>query len=179
MPINVFVQFLAGPAEIRYGLFSLLLWAIVWISLVAGPVLVLLLLQLQFLPYHDRSVTWVHRGALIFDLVILWWLWRKILAGRAHGETKFWNDFLWLSRNVVAWPLTIVIALFAVFVATFPGEWRERPYSFVAPLEPRASAATKRIFGKVDPLNENENERITGSWPVNTLRLNDSIFTRR
>jgi uncharacterized protein YjbI with pentapeptide repeats len=183
LPINVFVQFLAGPAEIREGLFSVLLWAVVWISLVAGPVAVLLLLQAQFLPYHDSRVTWVHRGALIFDLVIIWWLWLKILAGRGKADAgeqtaagrwaKFWNEFLWWARNVVAWPLTIGIALFAVLVATFPGEWRERPYSLAAPLEPIATHMTQALFGKVDPLNKNENERITGSWPVNTLRLNE------
>jgi hypothetical protein len=46
LPINVFVQFLAGPEDIREGPFSLILWATAWTTLVAAPVLVLVLLQL-------------------------------------------------------------------------------------------------------------------------------------
>jgi uncharacterized protein YjbI with pentapeptide repeats len=183
LPINIFVQFLAGPTDIREGLFSILLWAVAWISLVAGPVLVLLLLQAQFLPFHDSRVTWVHRGALIFDLVVIWWLWMKIISGRSMrdaGEqmaagrwTRFWDGFLRWSRNIVVWPLTIGIFLLSVLVSTFPGEWREWPYTIAAPIEPAATWVTQAIFGKVDPLNKNKNEQITRSWPVNTLRLKE------
>jgi uncharacterized protein YjbI with pentapeptide repeats len=179
LPINLFAQFLAGPVEIREGLFSVLLWAVAWISLVAGPLLVLLLLHVQFLPYHDSRVSWVHRGALIFDLVIIWWLWMKILSGRSGPDSgeqapvgrwaKLWNSVLWWSRNIVAWPLTGLIVAFSVLVATFPGEWRQWPYSLVPALGPWATAATEAIFGKVDPLNKS----LTGSWPVNTLRLKE------
>ncbi len=50
--------------------------------MVVGPVSLLLLLQLQFLPYHDKSITWWHRAALLVDLGFVWWLWRKVLDGR-------------------------------------------------------------------------------------------------
>jgi uncharacterized protein YjbI with pentapeptide repeats len=183
LPINLFAQFLAGPVEIREGLFSLLLWAVAWISLVAGPLLVLLLLHVQFLPYHDSRVTWVHRGAVIFDLVIIWCLWMKMLSGRSGADppeqvavgswAKFWNSVLWWSRNIVGWPLTGLIVAFSVLVATFPGEWRQWPYSLFSALEPWATPTTAAIFGKVDPLNKDKKKRITGSWPVNTLRLKE------
>ena len=52
LPSNIFVQFLAGPSDIREGGLGWLLKAVAWISLVIGPVLLLLLLQIQFLPYH-------------------------------------------------------------------------------------------------------------------------------
>ena len=59
LPSNIFVQFLAGPGDIRKGGLGLILKAIAWWSLVIGPVLLLLLIQVQFLPYHLEWVTWV------------------------------------------------------------------------------------------------------------------------
>jgi hypothetical protein len=50
LPSNIFVQFLAGPNDIRKGGLGRLLKAIAWISLVIGPVLLLLLIQVQFCP---------------------------------------------------------------------------------------------------------------------------------
>jgi hypothetical protein len=58
LPSNIFVQFLAGPGDIREGGLGWLLKAVAWISLVIGPVLLLLLIQAQFLPYHLAWVTW-------------------------------------------------------------------------------------------------------------------------
>jgi hypothetical protein len=55
LPSNIFVQFLAGPEDIRKGGLGLTLKLIAWISLVIGPVLLLLLIQAQFLPYHLRG----------------------------------------------------------------------------------------------------------------------------
>ena len=54
LPINIFVQFLAGPREARTGRIGWLLRLTTWISLVAGPILLLVFFQLQFLPYHNE-----------------------------------------------------------------------------------------------------------------------------
>ena len=62
LPSNIFVQFLAGPKDIRQRLFGFLL-AIAWTTLVFGPIGLLLLLQVQFLPYHDVWITREHRAA--------------------------------------------------------------------------------------------------------------------
>jgi hypothetical protein len=53
LPSNIFVQFLAVPREAGEGIFGLLLKTVAGISLVAGPVALLALFQLQFLPYHN------------------------------------------------------------------------------------------------------------------------------
>ena len=58
LPSNIFVQFLAGPGEVRDGIMGILLWLIALISLVIGPVALLVFFQLQFLPYHDPWITW-------------------------------------------------------------------------------------------------------------------------
>src|ERR1700719_3349674 len=72
LPSNIFVQFLAGPRDIREGGLGLILKAIAWSSLVVGPVLLLLLIQVQFLPYHLAWVTWVQRFAVLADVILLW-----------------------------------------------------------------------------------------------------------
>ena len=80
LPSNIFVQILAGPPELRTGFFGLMLKLIALTTLVAFPVLVLLLLQIQFLPFHDARITWAQRAALFFDIVLLWPLRPPILA---------------------------------------------------------------------------------------------------
>jgi hypothetical protein len=80
LPSNIFIYFLVGPKDLREKAFGWALRAIAWISLVVAPVLMLLLVQLQFLPYHYGPITWGHRGALLADLILVYWLWRKILS---------------------------------------------------------------------------------------------------
>ena len=84
LPSNVFVQFLAGPEDIREGLLGLLLKAVAWVSLVIGPVLLLLLIQVRFLPYHLEWLTWVHRLAILADVVLLWLLCPAVLHSRSR-----------------------------------------------------------------------------------------------
>ena len=52
----------------------------VWLSFVVGPVLLLLAFQLQFLPYHSFTTTWVHRIVLLFDIALLWVMWPRVIA---------------------------------------------------------------------------------------------------
>ena len=120
LPSNIFVQFLAGPREVREGIVGFLLKAVASISLVAGPIALLVLFQLQFLPYHNPRITWWQRIAVALDLVLLWLLWPPI----ARGETALitWND---LRRvRVAAWlPVSLIPLLLVFTIATFPGEW--------------------------------------------------------
>jgi hypothetical protein len=120
LPSNVFVQFLAGPREVRYGVVGFLLKVVAWISLVFAPIGLLALFQLQFLPYHDPVITWWHRIAVAIDLVLLWLLWPPILRGetRLLGLRDFGRG--WVVTGLAA----SLLPLFLVFIiATFPGEW--------------------------------------------------------
>jgi uncharacterized protein YjbI with pentapeptide repeats len=119
LPSNILVQFLAGPDDIRRGWFGVLLKTIAWTSLVIGPVLLLLLLQVQFLPYHNGTITWMHRLALLAALLLVWWLWRKILTG--WGERQ-WASWLALATGLAS---SFAILGFSWTVATYPGEWQE------------------------------------------------------
>jgi hypothetical protein len=116
LPSNVFVQFLAGPRDIRKGGLGLILKTIAWISLVIGPVLLLLLIQVQFLPYHLWWVTWVQRFAVLVDVILLWFMWPAVLDGRS--EIKW--PRLWRYKAAA---LTSLIPIGLAFTAaTFPGE---------------------------------------------------------
>jgi hypothetical protein len=111
LPINIFVQFLAGPREARTGGIGWLLRLITWISLIAGPILLLVFFQLQFLPYHNEVISWWQRLIVAADIVLLWVLWP-------------WADFR--RGKVVAYLAASFVPVLLVFtVATFPGEWLE------------------------------------------------------
>lgn len=116
LPSNIFVQFLAGPSEVRDGLLGWLLQATAWVSLVIGPVFLLLLLQVQFLPYHLALVTWVQRLTLVADVILLWFLWPAVLAGRA--EILFLRP--WRHPGLAL--LCLIPIGFAFTAATFPGQ---------------------------------------------------------
>jgi hypothetical protein len=122
LPSNIFIQFLAGPADIRESAFGWLLRAIAWVTLVIAPVLLLLLMQIQFLPFHDSFITWTHRLALFADVVLIWWLWREILSGREVLKKRPIATVTW---GVVGLAFSILVLLFSWPIATFPGEWQE------------------------------------------------------
>jgi uncharacterized protein YjbI with pentapeptide repeats len=122
LPTNIFVQSLAGPREVRTGVTGFLLRRIIEISLVAGPIALLILFQLQFLPYHDEWITSWQRIAVVIDLVLLWTLWPSI----ARGETAAlrWKDFK-RGKILACLLASSVPVLLVVTITTFPGEWLE------------------------------------------------------
>lgn len=123
LPSHIFVQFLGGPDEIRKGALGRLLAAILWVTLIIAPNALLLLLQIQFLPYHNLLITWTSRIALIVDFGLIWWLWRNILGSRVEGRrASFWRSS---ARTAVAVLFSASTILFACAVATIPGEWQE------------------------------------------------------
>jgi len=116
-----FVQGIAGPN--RSVIMGLFLHAMSWMTLVVVPVVLLLIMQISFVPYHSIPTTWMHRVALLFDITIL------VLLGAflVRAETNF---FLAFARSIRHHPITtvftgglLVAILFISFVvATIPGE---------------------------------------------------------
>ena len=129
LPSNIFVQILAGPPELRGGVFGSMLKLIALTTLVVFPILLLLLLQIQFLPFHDVMITWAQRTALILDVVFLWLLRPPIFAdlsvessfGRARPFSRTLRGF----GLGLAGVISIVALWFSIVVATIPGEWQE------------------------------------------------------
>jgi len=116
-----FVQAIAGPH--RSKVMGTLLHAMSWLTLVILPVILLLYIQVVFLPYHDPVITWTHRIALVIDVLVL------IMIGvfLTRAETSFFKAFF---RTTAAHPVSfmlttvvmIFVTLFSFFVATIPGE---------------------------------------------------------
>ena len=160
LPSNIFVQFLAGPAEIRDGLMGLMLWLIALISLVIGPVCLLLFFALQFLPYHQPAITWWQRAAVGIDLVLMWLFWPKIALQRAVviGDATLRPPLMARAQRILT--LIAMVALSAgsivllLIIATMPGEsldallWK-RPSGPVAVL---GTLRRSLVDGDVNPL---------------------------
>ncbi len=123
LPSNIFVQFLAGPRGIRTGLIGFMLRMIAQVSLVAGPIIVLVFFQLQFLPYHDEVVSWLQRLVVLADIVLLWMLWPSV----AGGATSTIRVIDFRRGRMTVWLTASLMPILLVFVvATFPGEWLDR-----------------------------------------------------
>lgn len=120
-----FVQAIAGPHRSR--VMSAFLYGMSWLTLVVLPVLLLLYVQIVFLPYHDASITWIHRAALIADIVML----VSIGVFLLRAEASFPQA---LMRSTRAHPMSFVMTLlvllfvgtFSFFFATVPGETLDR-----------------------------------------------------
>lgn len=120
-----FVQAVAGPH--RSAVMSLFLHGMSWLTLVVLPVVLILFIQLKFLPYHDTDITWTHRIALLLDMAML----ALIGVFLTRSETSFFQAF-WRNgrQHPIAFLLTttvlVLVALFSFFVATVPGEPLDR-----------------------------------------------------
>jgi uncharacterized protein YjbI with pentapeptide repeats len=121
-------QILAGPRELRTGFFGFMLKLIALTTLVLFPILLLLLLQIQFLPFHDVTITWAQRIALVLDIVLLWLLRPPILADLSVESFGRVRNLAWVVRGfglVLAGVMSIVAIWFSIVVATIPSEWPE------------------------------------------------------
>jgi len=172
LPSNIFVQFLAGPREFRDGAFGRLLRIIAWTTLVIFPMAVLLLLlQLQFLPYHNSGITWTNRIVILIDYLLIGWLWPSILGGRT-GLLEGWRWWIGFKPQSAMAALGLFAVGFSWGVATFPGEWKDVPYSLppVSSLEAMATSARDMVFGT--PSSKwDKRDKLAWPWPTNTLRL--------
>lgn len=130
LPSNIFIQLLAGPREIRNGIVGAALRVIAVVSFIVGPIALLLLFQLQFLPYHDAAITWWHRIAVLIDISLIWMFWPRISRGKR--TTPILRAIRWSTREVaVAAALSALPILFVCAIATAPGD--SRPLRFSTP----------------------------------------------
>jgi uncharacterized protein YjbI with pentapeptide repeats len=85
---SLFVQVLAGPERSR--VVSAILNGIAWLTLVILPLLLLLYMQVAFLPFHHATVTAVQRAIALADVGLL------LLAGvfLMRAETSFLGALL-------------------------------------------------------------------------------------
>src|SRR5262249_15375126 len=107
------VQLLGGS---HGGVTARLLRVIAWITLVGVPVGLLLQFQVTFLPYHSGWVTWLHRGVVLADLVLIWIFWFAINHDMGDFHTPS------LRHHWLAFGSSLLVLAFSVFVMAFSGE---------------------------------------------------------
>jgi uncharacterized protein YjbI with pentapeptide repeats len=120
-----FVQAIAGPY--RSKVMSAFLHGMSWLTLVVLPVVLLLYIQVVFLPYHDVRITWTHRIALLADIAML----IAIGVFLMRAETSFVKAFM---RTTSSHPASFIstifvllfVTVFSFFFATIPGEQLDR-----------------------------------------------------
>jgi len=120
LPNNLFIQFLAGPHDVRTGPLGYSLRLIAWTTLVFAPILLLLFFQAQFLPFHSNPTTQLQRLIIVADLAVIWFLWRPIIdrTQRLVRSSSFARRF-----SIFATALVIFTSLTLV---TFPGDWLDK-----------------------------------------------------
>lgn len=140
-----FVQAIAGPH--RSAVMGAFLHGMSWLTLVVLPVVLLLYIQISFLPYHDVAITWTHRIALGFDILML------VLIGifLTRAETSFFKAF-W--RTTLHHPVSFlvttgvlaIVSFFSFFIATVPGEDLDRlTRTFLPPAQPEPEGRRQRF----------------------------------
>jgi len=159
LPSNIFVQFLSGPPEMRHGIVGFLLKLIAWISLIAGPIALLVLFQRQFLPYHSEWITRWQRIAVVIDIALLWILWPRIARGKATGLG--WRDFKRAKVQALLL-MSVLPVLLVVTIATIPGEWPE---------ETTSDTPHPHDMEGVDFITERQDHSSTWIWLGDTARI--------
>ncbi len=92
----------------------------VWLSIIVGPILLLLAFQVRFLSYHSAPITFVHRVVLVVDIVLLFLMWPKI----SHGSTRpasTRRGMHW-ALPAIAGVLCAIVLIFSFLIATVPSE---------------------------------------------------------
>jgi uncharacterized protein YjbI with pentapeptide repeats len=133
----VFSQILAGPRPNRITKFMMML--IVYVTFSILPIATLLYFQIKFLPYHEVSITYWHRIAVILGFVMLILLTpimqhappKRRWDVRVGPQAEAWEA----SGTQVLFVLLLLplVAGFSWLIATVPNEWIDRSLGFVAP----------------------------------------------
>lgn len=116
-----FVQAIAGPQ--RSAVMSGFLNLMSWLTIVILPVVLLLYMQVAFLPYHDVTTTWINRIFLTIDIVGVLLIGVFLMRAEASFFQAFWRTaFAYPISSVVTALMLAAVAYLSYFVATVPGE---------------------------------------------------------
>ena len=102
----------------QQGSMRRILNVIVFVTLAVLLPAILIFAQVRFLLYQDELFTWLHRGAVVVDIGLLWWLWPRITV--PHMAWRDWYRTRWLKASLVLIAAVFSI-VFSAFFADFPG----------------------------------------------------------
>ncbi len=120
LPNFVVVQVLGGTSTQLNSWAGWLMRFTAFLTLAAGPIILLLFAQLMFLPYHGWGVTMAQRLTVTLDLVFIWYFWRAITRPE-HEGLHLWGG--------VASAAVVVVTFFGLM---YPGEKLYGPLSKAA-----------------------------------------------
>jgi uncharacterized protein YjbI with pentapeptide repeats len=150
---TLFAQIFAGSPRERSGWLGALLQMMAWLTLVVAPILVLLAVQFQFLPYHSGPVTWTHRILIALDLVAVLVLWPALRYADRDVSLRL------IVRRWFPLSFATVVVASAWIVLTFPGEphakwtryWPGEKHT-TAEVECRTVSPVSAVFSSFDRL---------------------------
>lgn len=93
---------------------------IVWTTLNAFPLIVLLGVQLCFLPYHDVYITAFHQLLVVADLILLVWFWISVNRLSPFPSS---HHFLTGKRAMLIWVTICVVSFVVGMLAVFCCTW--------------------------------------------------------
>lgn len=159
---TLFAQIFAGSPRERAGWLGWLLKAMAWITLALAPILILLVFQFMFLPYHSHLATWTHRLLILVELAVVFLLWPLVLDARRDFEwlsawtqlrrasalplrllgpnDRLRDEWLWLRQQAIPLTSCVLFVFLSLSLATFPGE----PHVNLFTGQPLASVQCKR-----------------------------------
>ena len=111
-----------------------LLHAVIWVTVIGGPMLLLIFTQIRFLPYHSVPITMWHRVCLLMDVAIIWLIWWRISKASSAKES---SKLELVSHRVplfLAATSTVVMVVVSLFLAVVPSEawdWNWRGFQAV------------------------------------------------
>jgi len=123
----LFLQLLVGMKGERSGANGFLLGLIALITVVLAPLATLILMQMMFLPYHHLRITWWHRGAVAFDVVlvvVMWTLFFKYSGASSPLLPFRFRPRLRLAARVVA---AFAFVALASWLSGWEGRWAGEP----------------------------------------------------
>jgi len=100
---TIFAQTFAGSPREREGFVGMLLRSMVWITLAAAPILIVLAFQLRFLPYHSNVVTWTHRLLILIELAAFFFVWPLALDAQRDFQSSEIRADLWRFATLPIW----------------------------------------------------------------------------
>ena len=117
----VFSHALIGHQHSKLTRFSL--GAIIWITVIVFPLVLLTWAQIRFIPFHAPTITGIHRIAVLLDVIALWSIWPLIMDTNNKALHWWCTDLISPYRRTRQLSTTLRIA--------FRLLWRPRPNSCV------------------------------------------------
>ncbi|MEQ1714534.1 MAG: pentapeptide repeat-containing protein [Hyphomicrobium sp.] len=156
-----YAQSMAGATA--NPVFDMFLRGVVWAVLILLPIGLLCAFQIKFLPYHDASITWLHRGLFLIDVFVVVSLGIAAVT-RLSTETK--AGPLAAMRRTAQGVLGGLLLAAPFLIFTIPGERLDRWMSNVASWEIKTSseaASPRSAFFLTAFFFEGEIDEVTGN----------------